>query len=115
MSNRKRETWKNSTAKELLAANILSGAVPASMESRQVYEMREEYSSFRFKNFSANLESLRMDIARSQRDYIAFLHDMAIVNERRKALSQNPGIPPKQNASSKMTRTNGKPLKTEEN
>ena len=54
--------WQDSFAKELLRRDLVSGAVPLDvkeMSASEVYQMREEYIPYGYKNFETNLRNLR--------------------------------------------------------
>lgn len=90
MAKNKTTKWINSQAKILLRDDIVHGVVDAQMAPRDVYQMREEYSKFKYENFRTNLKSLREAVATSilqmQMDSLFFGHDKSIMmNERRKA------------------------------
>lgn len=56
--------WKNSLAKTLLQADILSGAVPSNMAPNDVYLTHPDFQLYSLKNFKVNLKSLRVALAR---------------------------------------------------
>lgn len=90
MAKTKTTKWINSQAKILLRHDIVHGVVDAQMASRDVYQMRDEYSEFKYENFRTNLKSLRetvaKNIAQMQMDSLFFGHDKSIMmNERRNA------------------------------
>jgi hypothetical protein len=58
--------WRDSEAKGLLQQDILSGAVPAEMSHKDVYNSRPCYQCYPFKNFVTNLKNLRKLLAQGQ-------------------------------------------------
>jgi hypothetical protein len=86
------EKWKNSEAKCLLHDDIISGDVPASMEAKDIYNMRPEYKNFEYSKFRTNLKNLRETIAkgyrRMQMDCEAYGHDRAVLKELQAANPQ---------------------------
>ena len=43
------EPWKKSVAKALLKQDIISGAVPATMRPKDVFQMRDEYKKYPYE------------------------------------------------------------------
>ena len=74
----KKNTWKNSKAKELLYVDTIEGQ--ANMQPWQVYMLHPEYQEYPFQNFSANFKILNDTIeknhARMVADCAAFKEDL---------------------------------------
>ena len=83
----KSNKWLNSDAKFFLREDIITGAVPESMEPKNVYQMRPEYGEFKYENFRANLIHLREAVAasrvRMQADCEAYGHDRSLLSALR--------------------------------
>jgi hypothetical protein len=74
--------WKNSNAKAVLRAEIISGLVGPGMQAREVYNMHPDlYHPYLFRNFAPNLTKLRVAIAADHERMItdSECHDVAIV------------------------------------
>jgi hypothetical protein len=77
--------WKESNAKEVLRAEIISGLVTADMDAGQVYNMHPElYHAYPFSKFTTNLRNLRdaidTEYERAAEDAACYGHDLAIVH-----------------------------------
>jgi hypothetical protein len=87
MTKKKASKWINSQAKIMLRDDIIRGVVHGQMAARDVYQMREEYSEFKFENFRTNLKSLRDAVAtsilRMQIDSVFFGHDRSVMMRER--------------------------------
>jgi hypothetical protein len=81
------DKWIHSAAKKSLRTDIILGKVTATMNAKDVYEMRQSYKAFPFVNFKNNLQSLldavAKDIARMQHDCEAYGHDLGVVKALR--------------------------------
>ena len=79
--------WIHSQAKKSLRTDIILGTVTATMDAKEVYEMRQSYKAFPFVNFKNNLDSLlkavAKDIARMQHDCETYGHDLSILQTLR--------------------------------
>lgn len=84
---KKRNKWRYSEAKRLLRDGIISGEITADMDAKDVYEMNDEYKKWPYKNFPANLSSLRTTVTclyeRMQSDCLAYGHDLALLKKLR--------------------------------
>ena len=80
--------WRNSKAKALLREDIITGFVKTKDSAEAVYAMRPEFQDFKLKNFTTNLKSLQLAIAkdhkRMQIDCEYYGHDRALLKELRK-------------------------------
>ena len=56
--------WIHSAAKKSLRTDIILGTVTATMDAKEVYEMRQSYKAFPFVNFKNNLDSLLKAVAK---------------------------------------------------
>lgn len=73
--------WKKSKAKEMLKKDIMDGVVTDELDPKHVYDMRDEYKNYEYKNFKVNLQNLSSSI-RNQKQaavnsaaaYDGFLH-----------------------------------------
>jgi hypothetical protein len=57
--------WKNSEAKHLLERDLLDGTIPLlsdDMGPKEVFQQREQFAEFDYKNFRSNLSNLRKQI-----------------------------------------------------
>lgn len=84
---KKTSKWIHSQAKAMLRDDIINGVVDAQMAPMAVYQMREEYTAFKYENFRNNLKSLLNAVAtsidRMEMDSLFFGHDKSIMmNER---------------------------------
>jgi hypothetical protein len=84
---KKKDTWSNSKAKEMLKDGIITGRVLPSMGANDVYQMREEFKQYKIQNFTRNLQSLRDAIARDYgrmcRDCEYYGHDLSLLKTLR--------------------------------
>ena len=87
MTKKKAAKWINSQAKVMLRDDIIRGVVDVQMAAKDVYQMREEYSQFKYENFRTNLKSLRDAVAtsilRMQMDSVFFGHDKSVMKHER--------------------------------
>lgn len=92
MPTKKKESWKNSAAKQLLKDDIINGVVKEGMKPKEVYTMHDEYKKWPQKNFGANLRSLRKKIDKDKEhmaeDEAAYRHDLQLL----KKLRQNDSV-----------------------
>jgi hypothetical protein len=81
------DKWIHSAAKKALRTDIILGKVTGDDLPKDVYDMRQSYKAFPFKNFKTNLQSLleavAKDIARMQHDCEAYGHDLSVVKSLR--------------------------------
>ena len=58
--------WKGSQAKKLLYDDLVEGDVDDTMEPKEVFMMRAEYSLYPYNNFVTNLRNLRASIRKKR-------------------------------------------------
>ena len=58
--------WKDSEAKKLLYDDLVSEEVDDTMEPKEVFMMRPEYSLYTYTNFVSNLRNLRASIRKKK-------------------------------------------------
>jgi hypothetical protein len=79
MPPKKAAPWGKSKAKRLLSEDIVKGAVTATLNPKDLYAMRPEYSMYRFERFWANLSNLQTKVGGlkewAAEDTAALIHD----------------------------------------
>lgn len=87
-----KEAWGLSKSKAILRTGLLNGTIKPHMKPKEVFNMNpQEHGKWNYNNWANNLRNLRNSIKRDrgrmQKDVLAYGHDLAIVNEYRKSLS----------------------------